>query len=91
VYTLIWTSGFTRSAEKFIERHRELRQKFASILRDLEKDPFQPHLKYHHLSGKLKAFQAVSITHSFRITLTVLISEREIILLDVGSHDEVYR
>ena len=91
MYTLVWTAGFTRSAEKFIERHRELRGKFAIILRDLESDPFQPHLKYHNLSGKLKGVQAVSITHSYRITLTVLITEKEILLLDVGSHDEVYR
>jgi addiction module RelE/StbE family toxin len=91
VYTLIWTASFTRSAEKFIMHHRGLGQKFASILRDLESDPFQPHLKYHHLSGKLKGIQAVSITHSYRITLTVLIADKEIILLDVGSHDELYR
>jgi len=91
VYTLIWTASFTHSAGKFIERHRDLRQKLAAILRDLEKDPFQPHLKYHHLGGKLKGLQAVSITRSFRITLTVMITEKEIILLDVGSHDEVYR
>ena len=91
MYTLIWTAGFTRSAEKFIERHSELRQKFAAILRDLESDPFQPHLKYHQLSGKLKGFQAVSITLSYRIMLTVMITEKEIILLVIGSHDEVYR
>lgn len=91
MYTLIWTAGFTRSAERFIHHHRELGQKFASILRDLESDPFQPHLKYHHLSGKLKGVQAVSVTHSYRITLTVLIADKEIILLDVGIHDEVYR
>jgi mRNA-degrading endonuclease YafQ of YafQ-DinJ toxin-antitoxin module len=91
MYTLIWTAGFTRSAEKFILHHPELRRKFASILRDLESDPFQPHLKYHNLTGKLKGVQAVSITHSYRITLTVLIADMEIILLDVGSHDEVYR
>lgn len=91
MYTLVWTVGFTRSAEKFNERHRELRHKFAAVLRDLECDPFQPHLRYHHLSGKLKGVQAVSITHEYRITLTVLITEKEIILLDIGSHDEVYR
>ncbi len=68
-----------------------MRQKFASILRDLENDPFQPHLRLHHLGGKLKGLQAVSITHSYRITLTVMLTEKEIILLDVGSHDEVYR
>jgi hypothetical protein len=35
--------------------------------------------------------QAISITSSYRLTLTLLISDQEIILLDVGSHDEVYR
>jgi len=91
VYTLVWTASFTRSAEKFLERHRDLRQKFASVLRDLERDPFQPHLKFHNLTGKLKGMQVVSITHSYRITLTVLVTEKEIILLHIGSHDQVYR
>ena len=50
-----------------------------------------PHHAYHHLGGKLKGVQAISITDSYRITLTVAISDKEIILLDVGSHDEVYR
>ncbi|WP_243689339.1 type II toxin-antitoxin system RelE/ParE family toxin [Geotalea toluenoxydans] len=74
-----------------MEHHRDLRQKFAFVLRDLERDPFQPHLKFHSLTGKLKGMQAVSITHSYRITLTVLVTEKEIILLDIGSHDQVYR
>lgn len=76
------------------QSHSELKIKFASILRDLERDPFQPHLKYHQLhqlDGKLKGIQAVSLTASYRITLAVVISNKEIILLDVGSHDEVYR
>jgi addiction module RelE/StbE family toxin len=91
MYTLVWTAGFTRSAEKFIKHHPELREKFAAVLRELESDPFQPQLKYHQLGGKLKGIQAVSITYSYRITLTILVTEREIIFLDVGSHDEVYR
>ena len=91
MYTLVWTSSFTRTAEKFFKQHPELREKFAAILGDLERDPFQPHLRYHHLSGKLKGVQAISITSSYHLTLTLLISDKEIILLDVGSHDEVYR
>ena len=31
------------------------------------------------------------VRYPYRITLTLLISEHEIILLDIGSHDEVYR
>jgi addiction module RelE/StbE family toxin len=90
MYTLVWTSGFTHTAGKFLKRHPELREKFTSILEDLEHDPFQPHLRYHHLGGKLKGMQAISITSSYRLTLTIQITEQEINLLDVGSHDEVY-
>jgi addiction module RelE/StbE family toxin len=91
VYTLVWTARFTRSAESFAQRHPELRAKFAAVLHDLENDPFQPHLKYHSLHGKLQGAEAVSLTHSYRITLTIVIAEKEIILLDIGSHDELYR
>ena len=34
---------------------------------------------------------AVSVTHAYRITLTLRVTKREIILLDIGTHDEVYR
>lgn len=91
MYTLVWTAHFTRAAKKFAKRHAELKKKLAGILRDLEKDPFQPHLDYHHLGGKQAGIQAVSITDSYRITMTVIITKKEIILLDIGSHDEVYR
>jgi len=90
MYTLVWTAHFTRSARTFTKRHPDLRKKVAGILRDLEKDPFQPHLEYHHLSGKQTGIQSVRITDSYRITLTVMITKKEIILLDIGIHDEVY-
>jgi addiction module RelE/StbE family toxin len=89
--TLVWTAAFTRAAERFAQQHPELRAKLAAVLRDLESDPFQPYLKYHSLSGKLKGFQAVSVTYSYRIILMLEIADQEIILLDIGSHDEVYR
>jgi len=91
MYTLVWTPHFTRAAEKFAKRHPELRKKVAHILRDLEKDPFQPHLEYHNLGGKYKGIQAISITGNYRISLTVKITAKEVLLIDIGPHDEVYR
>ncbi|MDO9601371.1 MAG: hypothetical protein Q7J02_03580 [Rhodocyclaceae bacterium] len=91
MYTLVWTPHFTRAAKKFIKHHGGLGGKFAAILGELEVDPFQPRLKYHSLGGTLKGIQAISITDSYRITLTVVVSDKEVILLDIGSHDEVYR
>ena len=39
----------------------------------------------------LEGLHAVSVTHAYRITLTLRVTKKEIVLLDIGSHDEVYR
>lgn len=91
MYTLVWTPRFTRAARQFGKRHPELRSKLAMVLRDLQQDPFQQHLKLHNLGGRLAGIQAVSLTYDYRITLTVIVTEKEITLLDIGSHDDVYR
>ena len=48
-------------------------------------------LRLHPLTGKLEGMQAVSLTYSYRITLILQVTEHEILLLDISSHDEVFR
>lgn len=91
MYTIVTPHQFLRHARKFFKKHPDLRPRFTRVLDDLQNDPFQPALELHLLSGKLAGCYAVSLTYSYRITLTLMISEKEIILLDIGSHDEVYR
>ena len=91
MYIIVASDYFLKQAKKFLRKHPELRERFASVIDDLKKDPLQPHLELHSLGGKMKGIQAVSLTHSFRITLTVMVTDKEMILLDIGSHDEVYR
>lgn len=66
------------------------RPRLADTLAKLADDPFQPSLRLHPLGGKLQGLQAISLTHSYRITLTLQITEQEILFVDIGSHDEVY-
>ena len=89
-WTLVTTASFDRRARKFLTRHPDLRPRLAETLEKLRADPFEPSLRLHPLTGKLQGLQAVSLTYSYRITLTLLITEHEILLLDIGSHDEVY-
>ena len=89
MYAIIWTPQFMRSAINYAQSHSELTAKFATILRDLEHDPFQPHLKFLPLGDKLQGVQVISPLENYRLTLTVIISEKEITLLDVSSHDEM--
>ena len=91
MYTLVATRHFLRSAKKFLGKHPDLRTRFKKTIDDLTGDPFQPHLNLHPLGGSLEGLFAVSLTHSYRITLTLKITEKEIVLLDIGSHDDVYR
>jgi addiction module RelE/StbE family toxin len=91
VFTLDTTEYFLRRAGKFLRKHPDLRERFARVIDDLKRDPFAPHLAYHSHSGKLKDVRAVSVTYEYRILLRVEVSDREILLLDIGSHEEVYR
>jgi addiction module RelE/StbE family toxin len=91
MFTLITPQQFLRQARKFFKKHPDLKPRFAKVLGELQRDPFQPQLELHPLTGKLSGCHAVSLTYSYRITLTLIITEQEIVLLDIGSHDEVYR
>jgi mRNA-degrading endonuclease YafQ of YafQ-DinJ toxin-antitoxin module len=91
VFRLVAPEQFLRQARKFFQRHSDLKPRFGTLLGDLQRDPFAPHLGLHPLRGKLAGCHAVSLTHSYRVTLTLLVSEEEITLLDIGSHDEGYR
>lgn len=90
-WTLVTTALFERRARKFLAKHPDLRSHFVEAMERLRANPFDPKLRFHALSGKFRGIQSVSLTYSYRITLILQVTEREILLLDVGSHDEVYR
>ena len=89
-WALVTTASFDRRARKFLAKHPDLRPRFAETLEKLRADPYEPSLRLHPLGGKLQGLQAVSLTYSYRITLTLQVTEHEILLIDIGSHDEVY-
>ena len=91
MFSIVTPERFLRQARKLFREHPDLKSRFARLITDLQNDPFAPHLKLHPLQGRLAGCHAIRLTYSYRITLTIAISEKEIVLLDIGSHDEVYR
>ncbi len=91
MYRLVWTNTFSRTARKFLKRNPDLRPEFERTLKQLEEDPNHPKLRLHPLKGRLAGKHAVSLTYSYRIVLTLVLDEGEIVLLDVGTHDQTYR
>ena len=90
-WQLVFTDQYTRRSARFIKIHPEMAGVYSKALRLLEANPHHPSLRLHALKGKLEGLHSVSINMSFRITIEMIISDKDIILINVGDHDEVYR
>ena len=89
-FRIIYTKSYLKRATKFAMRHPDLLIQYEKALKLLELNPFHPSLRLHRLSGSLSDLHSISINISYRITLEFLIEDGKIILVNVGSHDEVY-
>lgn len=90
-YSLAWTNTFLRTARKFVRGHPDRAGLPEDVLHRLENHPHDPRFRLHRLKGKHRDKHAISLTYSYRIILTLQVRKKEIILLDIGSHDKVYR
>ncbi|QOJ24844.1 MAG: type II toxin-antitoxin system mRNA interferase toxin, RelE/StbE family [Gammaproteobacteria bacterium] len=89
--TLIFTDSYKKRTRCFAQKHPELKEPYRKVLELLSYNPFHPSLRIHALSGKLPGLHAVSINLSYRITMEIMLTDHEIILVNVGSHEKVYR
>jgi mRNA-degrading endonuclease YafQ of YafQ-DinJ toxin-antitoxin module len=90
MYSVVTPERFLRRAARFFRKHRALEPRFRALVTSLRDDPFQPRLRIHPLRGRMDGLHAISLTYQYRVILTVQITEREVILIDIGTHDEVY-
>lgn len=89
-FRLIFTETYNRSALRWLKRHPDLKPQYLKTLKLLEANPFHPSLRLHALSGRLQGLHSVSINLSYRITLELLVHGEDVILVNVGNHDQVY-
>jgi addiction module RelE/StbE family toxin len=91
---LTWSSSFKRAFKKTVNTDPELKQKILNVMKQMEGDPFNPILRTHKLKGILDGCYASSIDYNYRIVFDFVKNpnsgETEILLIDIGTHDEVY-
>ena len=90
-YKLIFTESYERRVRKFLKKHPEIFSQYEKTIKLLELNPHHPSLRLHRLEGKLSDMHSVSINMSYRITLELIITDKEIIPVNIGTHDEVYK
>jgi mRNA-degrading endonuclease YafQ of YafQ-DinJ toxin-antitoxin module len=89
-WQLVFTEQYNRRAARFLRLHPDAGSQYAKTLKLLQANPHHPSLRLHALKGKLSGLHCVSISLSYRITLDMLITQSEIVPINVGDHDEVY-
>jgi len=89
-FELIYTKHYLKRSIRFLKQHPELENQYLKVLQLLQANPHHPSLRLHSLSGQLQHLHSVSINLSYRITLEFLIQDKEIVLVNVGNHDDVY-
>ena len=89
-FTVIFGAAYEKRVTQFLKKHPELFDAYAKTLRLLQDNPHHPSLRLHGLKGRLQGLHSVSINMSYRITLELIVTEQEIILLNIGNHDDVY-
>ena len=90
-YQLVFTETYLKIALRFLRSHPDIRRQYAKTLALLEANPHHPSLRLHALAGRHAGLHSVSINLSYRMTLDMVMRERVITPVNVGSHDEVYR
>jgi mRNA interferase YafQ len=90
---LVLTPKFKRAFQKFVKRNSQLETNIIQILQLMRDNIFATQLSTHSLQGKLSGLKACSCGYDCRILFTIEISQEQteiIVLLDIGTHNEVY-
>ncbi|MBM4432045.1 MAG: type II toxin-antitoxin system mRNA interferase toxin, RelE/StbE family [Chloroflexi bacterium] len=91
---LTWDTSFRRAFKRRTRNNAALQDRIFQVLDRLAEDPFQPALKTHKLSGQLKGLWACWVEYDCRIVFAFEPdpdTEGEmIVLVDLGTHAEVY-
>lgn len=91
-HQILATPAFKRALRKTIGRNQNVADNISLTIATLQEEPFTPSLKTHKLQGKFKDAYSCSAGYNLRIIfdLTKIEGKNCILLLSVGTHDEVY-
>ncbi len=91
---LVLTPKFKRAFRKFVGRNARLQKRIEDTLMQMQEDVFAASLGTHKLSGTLEGLRACGCGYDCRIVFSIERSPagsgEVIVLLDIGTHDEVY-
>ena len=86
---IAFSSSFKRAFKKKVAGNKNLETQFWERVELFKSNPFDPKLKTHRLSGKLKDLWSFSIEYDLRVVF-YFAGDQRAVFVDIGSHKEVY-
>ncbi|HKL86331.1 MAG TPA: plasmid stabilization protein [Treponemataceae bacterium] len=90
MYKILFTFMYEEKVKRFLKKHPDLLKQYTKTLQLIELNPFHPSLRLHQFKTQGFEGYSVSINLTYRISLEFLITEKEIILVDIGNHQDIY-
>ncbi len=89
---LLQSPAFVHAARRLVKRHPPAANAIREALRLMTENAFDPRLRTHKLKGNLADCWASSAGYDLRIVFEFVQQggEEAILLLSIGTHDEVY-
>lgn len=84
-----WDPSFLRAYDKCVRKDPQIKKKFWKALDFIQRDPRHPKLHTHKLTGEFKDTWAFSLGYDLRVIFKFR-GSKEVQLIDIGSHDDVY-
>lgn len=84
---ILYHKNFDKHFKKLTDK---LQNKVIAIIEVFRKNPFDPVLKNHPLKGELNGTRAISVAGDIRIVFEEHDSYVLVIMLDIGTHNQVY-
>jgi addiction module RelE/StbE family toxin len=86
---IAFSSSFKRAFKKSVAGNAGLETKFWERVELFKNNPFDPKLRTHKLSGKLKDLWSFSIEYDLRVIFSFA-EQNKVVFVDIGGHKEVY-
>lgn len=86
---IAFSSSFKRAFKKHVAGDARFETIFWERVEFFKNNPFEPKLRTHKLSGKLKDLWSFSIEYDLRVIFSFA-EQNKVIFVDIGSHKEVY-
>lgn len=83
------SKNFIKASKKLTKSNLLIKKKIKEKIKLFINNPKHPSLKLHKLKGKMVEDWSFSVENNLRIVFTYV--EDGVLLVDIGSHDEVYK